>query len=163
ERHGEPSKARRRHPPRRGCREARRHRAAGAADESSRVPVGRGPAESARRGLLQLRARARGADAQVDAGAGGRGAQAARPEGADRGGTTMIEVRRLGQQIGVEITGVDVKMLDDAGFATIYKAWLDYNVAVVPGQELEIEDFLRYSRRFGIVHPHPSKMTRHPD
>ena len=33
----------------------------------------------------------------------------------------------------------------------------------MPGQELEIEDFLRYSRRFGIVHPHPSKMTRHPD
>jgi taurine dioxygenase len=75
----------------------------------------------------------------------------------------MIEVRRLGQQIGAEITGVDVKRLDDAGFATIYRAWLDCNVVVVPGQELEIEDFLRYSRRFGIVRPHPSKMTRHPD
>ena len=75
----------------------------------------------------------------------------------------MIEVRRLGQQIGAEITGVDVKTLDDAGFATIYRAWLDYNVVVVPGQELEIEDFLRYSRRFGVVYPHPSKMTRHPD
>jgi len=75
----------------------------------------------------------------------------------------MIEVRRLGQQIGAEITGVDVKTLDDTGFATIYRAWLDSNVVVVPGQELEIEDFLRYSRRFGVVHPHPSKMTRHPD
>ena len=75
----------------------------------------------------------------------------------------MIEVRRLGQQIGAEITGVDVKTLDDAGFATIYRAWLDSNVVVVPGQELEIEDFLRYSRRFGLVHPHPSKMTRHPE
>jgi putative 2-oxoglutarate oxygenase len=75
----------------------------------------------------------------------------------------MIEVRRLGPQIGAEIRGVDVKTLDDASFAAIYRAWLDYNVAVVPGQELEIEDFLRYSRRFGLVHPHPSKMTRHPD
>ena len=75
----------------------------------------------------------------------------------------MIEVRRLGQQVGAEITGVDVKTLDDTGFATIYRAWLDSNVVVVPGQELEIEDFLRYSRRFGVVHPHPSKMTRHPD
>ena len=75
----------------------------------------------------------------------------------------MIEVHRLGSQIGVEIQGVDVKTLDDAGFATIYRAWLDGNVAVVPGQELQIEDFLRYSRRFGTVHPHPSKMTRHPD
>src|SRR5439155_1529627 len=32
-----------------------------------------------------------------------------------------------------------------------------------PGQELAIEDFLRYSRRFGVIHPHPSKSTRHPD
>ena len=75
----------------------------------------------------------------------------------------MIEVRRLGKQIGAEIVGVDVKKLDDAGFAQIYRAWLDNNVVVVPGQELEIPDFLRYSRRFGVVVPHPSKSTRHPD
>src|SRR5881628_3755993 len=74
-----------------------------------------------------------------------------------------MKVNRLGPQIGAEIQGVDVKTLDDAGFAAIYRAWLDYNVVVVPGQELEIEDFLRYSRRFGVVHPHPSKSTRHPD
>jgi alpha-ketoglutarate-dependent taurine dioxygenase len=54
---------------------------------------------------------------------------------------------------------VDVRTLDDARFAPIYRAWLDHNVAVVVDQELEIEDFLRYSRRFGLVVPHPSKMT----
>ncbi|HEX6209171.1 MAG TPA: TauD/TfdA family dioxygenase, partial [Methylomirabilota bacterium] len=70
-----------------------------------------------------------------------------------------MEIRRLGAQIGVEIQDVDVKTLDDAGFARIYRAWLDHNVAVVPEQELEIEDFLRYSRRFGRIVPHPSKMT----
>src|SRR5256886_8063755 len=75
----------------------------------------------------------------------------------------MVQVRRLGSQIGAEIHGVDVRKLDDAGFAGIYRAWLDNNVVVVPGQELEIDDFLRYSRRFGVVLPHPSKMTRHPD
>ena len=75
----------------------------------------------------------------------------------------MIEVRRRGQQIGAEILGVDLKTVDDDGFAAIYRAWLDYNVVVVPDQALEIEDFLRYSRRFGTVVPHPSKMTRHPD
>jgi taurine dioxygenase len=75
----------------------------------------------------------------------------------------MIEVRRLGPQIGAEIHGVDVRTLDDASFAVMYRAWLDCNVLVVPGQELAIDDFLTYSRRFGLVHPHPSKMTRHPD
>jgi len=75
----------------------------------------------------------------------------------------MIEVRRLGAQIGADVRGVDVKTLDDAGFAAIYRAWLDHNVLVVPDQDLQIDDFLRYSRRFGAVHPHPSKMTRHPE
>jgi taurine dioxygenase len=75
----------------------------------------------------------------------------------------MIEVRRLGPQVGAEIRGVDVKALDDASFAAIYRAWLDCNVVVVPGQDLQIDDFLRYSRRFGLVEPHPSKTTRHPD
>src|SRR5215510_5551404 len=75
----------------------------------------------------------------------------------------MIEVRRLGSQIGSEVRGVDVTKLDDAGFAAIYRAWLDSNVLVVADQDLQIEDFLRYSRRFGTVVPHPSKVTRHPD
>lgn len=75
----------------------------------------------------------------------------------------MIEVHRLGSEIGAEVRGVDVRTLGDAAFAEIYRAWLDSNVLVIPDQDLTIEDFLRYSRRFGVVHPHPSKTTRHPD
>src|SRR5688572_2989382 len=74
-----------------------------------------------------------------------------------------MEVRRMGSQIGAEVNGVDVKTLDDAGFAAIYRAWLDCNVVCVRGQNLQIGDFLEYSRRFGIIEPHPSKSTRHPD
>lgn len=74
-----------------------------------------------------------------------------------------MEIRRLGERIGAEITGVDLKALDAAGFDRIYRAWLDHNVIAVRDQELEIADFLAYSRRFGEVHPHPSKSTRHPD
>ena len=75
----------------------------------------------------------------------------------------MVEIRRMGPQIGVEVTGVDIKTLDDSGFAPIYQAWLDCNILVVRDQELEIHDFLHYSRRFGPVVPHPSKSTRHPE
>jgi taurine dioxygenase len=74
-----------------------------------------------------------------------------------------MEIRRMGPQIGVEVTGVDVKALGDGEFAPIYRAWLDHNVLVVRGQELGLNDFLRYSRRFGPVVPHPSKSTRHPE
>ena len=75
----------------------------------------------------------------------------------------MVQIGRMGPQIGVEITGVDVRTLDDAAFAPVYQAWLDHNVMVVRDQELTIEEFLRYSRRFGVVVPHPSKSTRHPE
>lgn len=75
----------------------------------------------------------------------------------------MVEVHRMGPQIGAEVRGVDVRTIDDAVFGVIYQAWLDYNVVVVPGQDLTIEQFLRYSRRFGHVSPHPSKSTRHPE
>ena len=74
-----------------------------------------------------------------------------------------MQIRPMGPQIGVEVSGVDVKTLDDAGFAPLYQAWLAHNVLVVRDQDLKIEEFLRYSRRFGIVVPHPSKSTRHPE
>jgi len=74
-----------------------------------------------------------------------------------------VETRLIGSQIGAEIRGVDVKTLDDAGFEHIYRTWLDHNVIAVRDQQLEVEDFLRYSRRFGAVQPHPSKSTRHPE
>ena len=74
-----------------------------------------------------------------------------------------MKIRQLGEQVGAEVSGVDVKTVDDATFGAMYQAWLDHNVLVVVDQELEIEDFLRYSRRFGVIVPHPSKKTRHPD
>jgi taurine dioxygenase len=75
----------------------------------------------------------------------------------------VVQIRQMGPQIGVQVSGVDLRTLDEAGFAQIYQAWLDHNVMVVTGQELTIHEFLAYSRRFGIVSPHPSKSTRHPD
>jgi taurine dioxygenase len=78
-------------------------------------------------------------------------------------GRAMLEIRCLGEQIGAEITGVDVKTMDAATFAKIYRAWLDFNVIAVRDQCLQIEDFLEYSRAFGKISPHPSKSTRHPD
>jgi alpha-ketoglutarate-dependent taurine dioxygenase len=75
----------------------------------------------------------------------------------------MLQIRRMGPQIGVEITGVDVKTMDEATWSKIYQAWLDRNVMVVRDQDLTIPDFIAYSERFGPVTPHPSKSTRHPD
>ena len=75
----------------------------------------------------------------------------------------MLQIRPMGPQIGVEVTGVDVKTIDETTWSKIYRAWLDRNVMVVREQDLTIPDFIAYSERFGPVTPHPSKSTRHPD
>lgn len=74
-----------------------------------------------------------------------------------------MEIRCLGDSIGAEITGVDVKTMGDTGFREIYQAWLDFNVIVVRDQELSVQDYLAYSRRFGFLVPHTSKSTQHPE
>ncbi|HET6305859.1 MAG TPA: TauD/TfdA family dioxygenase [Rhodopila sp.] len=75
----------------------------------------------------------------------------------------MLQIRQLGPAIGVEVSGVDVRTVDADTFAAMYRAWLDHNVLVVTDQQLTMQEFLAYSRRFGIVSPHPSKSTRHPE
>src|SRR5215210_754028 len=74
----------------------------------------------------------------------------------------IMEVRRLGP-IGAEITDVDVKTMDEATWRKIYQTWLDCNVIAVRDQALTIDDYLAYSKRFGVILPHPSKSTRHPE
>ncbi len=71
----------------------------------------------------------------------------------------MVQIRQVGPGIGVEVSGVDLRTVDEAGFASIYQAWLDHNVLVVTDQDLTLDEFLAYSRRFGIVSPHPSKSS----
>ena len=76
----------------------------------------------------------------------------------------MIEVRRLGPQIGAEILGVDVRTLDDAGFADdLPRVARPQRASWCRARTSQIDDFVRYSRRFGQVVPHPSKITRHPE
>ncbi len=75
----------------------------------------------------------------------------------------MLQIRRMGPQIGVEVSGVDVRTMDEASWNRIYRAWLDYNILCVRDQDLTIPEFLAYSRRFGPIEPHPSKSTRNPD
>ncbi len=73
-----------------------------------------------------------------------------------------MEIRKMGP-IGAEISGADVKTIDDTTFGKIYQTWLDANVICVRDQSLSIQDYLAYSKRFGLLSPHPAKSTRHPE
>jgi hypothetical protein len=62
--------------------------------------------------------------------------------------------------LGSHFAGLDVKTLDDTTFGIVYSSVA--RVQRPARQPLEIDDLRRYSRRFGVLVPHPSKMTRHP-
>ena len=74
----------------------------------------------------------------------------------------MINISPATPKIGAEISGVDVRNLDDAAFRLIYRAFLDHIVIVVRGQHLTEKDFLDFSARFGELKPHITKKAHHP-
>ena len=75
----------------------------------------------------------------------------------------MLQIDPAGSHIGGQITGVDVRDLELSDFEAIYNAWLQFGVVAIRGQELAIEQFVGFGRRFGTIDPHPSRSTRHPD
>ena len=56
-----------------------------------------------------------------------------------------------GAPLGAELSGIDLRTIDDADFAAIYRAWLDHQVLLVRNQQLSDGDLIAFSRRFGIL------------
>lgn len=63
-----------------------------------------------------------------------------------------ISVRRLTPVFGAEITGVDLTQgLSDRDFAVIEEAFESHSVLVFPGQDLDDDAQIAFSRRFGAL------------
>jgi alpha-ketoglutarate-dependent taurine dioxygenase len=60
-----------------------------------------------------------------------------------------IQVVPTGAALGTEIRGVDLRRIDDSEFAAIHRAWLDHLVVLFRGQDLDDDDLIAFSRRFG--------------
>ncbi len=54
-----------------------------------------------------------------------------------------------GKTFGATVTGIDLRSLDDATFAAIHAAFLDYGLLVFPGQDLDEQASADFGRRFG--------------
>jgi len=62
------------------------------------------------------------------------------------------------------LAGLDLNAeLDDIIVAEIRAAWMHHPVLVIPGQDLEPEQQLAFSRRFGDLQSHTVKDILHPD
>jgi alpha-ketoglutarate-dependent taurine dioxygenase len=61
----------------------------------------------------------------------------------------LLTINPTGAALGAEVSGVDVRTMDDDVFAAIHQAWLDYQVLLFRRQQLSDQDLIAFSRRFG--------------
>jgi len=73
-----------------------------------------------------------------------------------------MRIEHPAPHIGALVTGVDLRRLTGQEWDTLYNVWQERTVMVVRGQDLTMEDYLAYSRRFGRLKPHRVRRTRHP-
>lgn len=76
-----------------------------------------------------------------------------------------IEVQPVGYALGAKVTGVDLsKTLDPDVVQQIKSAWTKHLVLVFPGQQLDPESLIAFTRHFGDLDNYESQpFNRHPD
>jgi len=75
----------------------------------------------------------------------------------DGGSDMTLTVRPVTEAVGAEISGVDLRKLDDREFAAIERAWHTHSMILLRGQTLSDDDLLAFSRRFGELDPPPNQ------
>jgi taurine dioxygenase len=60
-----------------------------------------------------------------------------------------VDILPLPGAMGAEIRGLDLRTLDDAGFAILHRAYLDHLLLLIRGQRLDDGDMVAVARRFG--------------
>ncbi len=67
-------------------------------------------------------------------------------------GTMAIQIRKLTENVGAEITGIDItKPIDDASFAPIFEAFNEYSVLVFHDQDFDDDQQIAFSQHFGAL------------
>lgn len=66
-----------------------------------------------------------------------------------------VKVRRIGGNIGAEISGVNLGKLTNAEFAVIHDALVRHEVIVLRDQDITIDQQMDFGRRFGDLSIHP--------
>jgi alpha-ketoglutarate-dependent taurine dioxygenase len=61
----------------------------------------------------------------------------------------VIQLEPLDATFGARVTGVALPRMDDATFAELYQAWLEYALLIFPDQHLTKEEQVEFAERFG--------------
>lgn len=62
---------------------------------------------------------------------------------------TTLQLEPLDATFGALVRGVEIRSLDDATFAALHAAWLDYALLIFPGQFLTRDEQNAFASRFG--------------
>jgi taurine dioxygenase len=82
---------------------------------------------------------------------------------AEKGRTaSSVLVTPTGKPVGADIAGVTLSQINDADFAAIFEAWMQYNVLRFRGQELTKDQLLEFSARFGELDKAPINIKGEP-
>jgi alpha-ketoglutarate-dependent taurine dioxygenase len=60
-----------------------------------------------------------------------------------------FDIAPLDASFGAVVTNLSLPTLDDAAFAALHAAWLDYALLIFPGQHLTREQQIAFAKRFG--------------
>ena len=74
-----------------------------------------------------------------------------------------MEFRILSEDFGIEVSGVDLRSLDENDFEEIKKSFYAHQVLVARGQKLSPTQFLQFARRFGRPEPHVIDQFHHAE
>jgi taurine dioxygenase len=76
-----------------------------------------------------------------------------------------IQVKPIAGALGAEISGVDLRTVDDETFKEIKVAWLEHLVVFFRDQSITPEQQISFAKRFGEIHHHPfmKSMDEYPD
>jgi len=62
---------------------------------------------------------------------------------------SIMKVTPLTPRLGAEISNLDLRSLDETDFERLRQCWLNYKVVFLRDQDIDLEDLLKFSRRFG--------------
>lgn len=68
-----------------------------------------------------------------------------------------MQINRLSDALGAEVTGLDVAALSDQEFEIIHAAFLEHQVLVFRDQSLEPDAQIAFSTRFGTIESRPDR------
>jgi taurine dioxygenase len=74
-----------------------------------------------------------------------------------------IQLKPIAGALGAQVSGADLRELDDATFAEIHAAWLQHEVLFFRDQDLSPAQHKAFGRRFGTLQVHPFLHSRADD